>query len=49
MLELNFDWTWIKGTEIRLFTEPVFDIHYFMIYDKKGNMVRGWTIERKNQ
>jgi hypothetical protein len=46
MLELNFNWTWIKEKELRLFSEPVFDIHYFMIYDRQGKMVNGWIIEK---
>jgi hypothetical protein len=45
-LELFFDWQFIKYCDFVLVSDDVLDYHMFMIYDKEGNLLHGFHIER---
>jgi hypothetical protein len=45
-LELYFDWQFIKHCEFILVSDDKLDYHMFMIYNKSGELLHGWHIER---
>lgn len=45
-LELFFHWTFIKDCEFVMVSDDKLDYHMFMIYDKNGNLLHGFHIER---
>lgn len=45
-LELFFDWTFIKDCEFVLTSDEYLDYHMFMIYNKDGDLLHGFHIER---
>ena len=45
-LELFFDWTFLKHTELVLVSDDIIGYHMFMIYDKKGNLLHGFHLEK---
>jgi hypothetical protein len=45
-LELYFDWTFFKMIDMVLVSDDKLDYHMFMIYDKDGQLLHGFHIER---
>ena len=45
-LELYFDWQFIKHCEFVLVSDDKLDYHMFMIYDRDGDLLHGFHIER---
>jgi hypothetical protein len=45
-LELYFDWTFFKMVDMILVTGDTLDYHMFMIYNKRGELLHGFHIER---
>jgi hypothetical protein len=45
-LELFFDWQFIKHCDFVMVSDDKIDYHMFMIYDKEGNLLHGFHIER---
>lgn len=45
-LELYFDWNYFKMIDMILVSDDKLDYHMFMVYDKNGNLLHGWHIER---
>jgi hypothetical protein len=45
-LELFFDWQFIKYCDFVMVSDDKIDYHMFMIYDKQGNLLHGFHIER---
>ena len=45
-LELYFDWQFIKDCEFVLVSDDKLDYHMFMIYDRDGDLIHGFHIER---
>ena len=45
-LELYFDWQFIKYCDFVMVSDDKIDYHMFMIYDKEGNLLHGFHIER---
>jgi hypothetical protein len=45
-LELFFDWQFIKYCDFVLVSDDKIDYHMFMIYDKDGDLLHGFHIER---
>jgi hypothetical protein len=45
-LELYFDWQFFKMVDMVLVSDDKLDYHMFMIYDKDGELLHGFHIER---
>ena len=45
-LELFFDWQFIKHCDFVMVSDDKIDYLMFMIYDKEGNLLHGFHIER---
>lgn len=45
-LELFFHWTFIKDCQLVLVSDDDIDYHMFMIYDKDGILLHGFSLER---
>jgi hypothetical protein len=45
-LELFFYWQFIKHCDFVMVSDDKIDYHMFMIYDKEGNLLHGFHIER---
>jgi hypothetical protein len=45
-LDLYFDWQYFKMIDMILVSDDVLDYHMFMIYDKNGDLLHGFHIER---
>ena len=45
-LELYFDWTFFKMIDMVLVSDDKLDYHMFMIYNKHGELLHGFHIER---
>ncbi len=45
-LELYFDWQFFKMVDMVLVSDDKLDYHMFMIYDKDGQLLHGFHIER---
>jgi hypothetical protein len=45
-LELFFDWTFFKMLDLVLVSDDKLDYHMFMIYDRDGQLLHGFHIER---
>jgi hypothetical protein len=45
-LELYFDWKFIRHCEFIMVSDDKLDYHMFMIYDKNGDLLHGFHIER---
>jgi hypothetical protein len=48
-LELYFDWQFFKMIDMVLVSDDTLDYHMFMIYDKAGQLLHGFHIERINK
>jgi hypothetical protein len=45
-LELYFDWQFFKMVDMVMVSDDKLDYHMFMIYDKDGQLLHGFHIER---
>ena len=45
-LELYFDWQYFKMLDMVLVSDDFLDYHMFMIYDRDGDLLHGFHIER---
>lgn len=45
-LELFFDWHYFKNIDMILVSDDELDYHMFMIYDRDGDLLHGFHIER---
>ena len=45
-LNLYFDWNFIKHCELVMVSDNKLDYHMFMIYDRHGELLHGFHIER---
>jgi hypothetical protein len=45
-LELYFDWQFFKMVDMVMVSDDKLDYHMFMIYDKDGELLHGFHIER---
>jgi hypothetical protein len=45
-LNLYFDWNFIKDCEFVMVSDNKLDYHMFMIYDRYGELLHGFHIER---
>jgi hypothetical protein len=45
-LNLYFDWNFIKHCELVMVSDNKLDYHMFMIYDRYGELLHGFHIER---
>jgi hypothetical protein len=45
-LNLYFDWNFIKHCEFVMVSDNKLDYHMFMIYDRDGELLHGFHIER---
>jgi hypothetical protein len=45
-LDLYFDWHYFKMLDMVLVSDDKLDYHMFMIYDRDGDLLHGFHIER---
>jgi hypothetical protein len=45
-LNLYFDWSFIRHCEFVMVSDDKLDYHMFMIYDRDGDLLHGFHIER---